>query len=84
MSALAALLVRDMRLAVRVGGGALMGVLFFLVVVTLMPFALGPDLASEMVLAGQRVLPTKLTAAGYVFDHPDIDTALGALLAPGA
>ncbi|HLN41968.1 MAG TPA: TIGR01777 family oxidoreductase [Acidimicrobiales bacterium] len=46
--------------------------------------ALGPDLASEMVLAGQRVLPTKLTAAGYVFDHPDIDTALGALLAPGA
>ncbi|HXQ83614.1 MAG TPA: heme exporter protein CcmB [Xanthobacteraceae bacterium] len=45
MSALAALLVRDMRLAVRVGGGALMGVLFFLVVVTLMPFALGPDLA---------------------------------------
>src|SRR5271170_5024555 len=45
MTPLAALLVRDMRLAVRVGGGALMGVLFFLVVVTLMPFALGPDLA---------------------------------------
>jgi heme exporter protein B len=42
---LAALLVRDMRIAVRVGGGALMGVLFFVVVVTLMPFALGPDLA---------------------------------------
>ena len=34
-----------MRLAVRVGGGALIGVLFFLIVVTLMPFALGPDLA---------------------------------------
>jgi len=45
MSALAALLVRDMRISVRVGGGALIGVLFFLVVVTLMPFALGPDLA---------------------------------------
>jgi heme exporter protein B len=45
MSALAALLVRDMRIAVRVGGGALIGVLFFLVVVTLIPFALGPDLA---------------------------------------
>jgi heme exporter protein B len=45
MSALTALLVRDMRIAVRVGGGALIGVLFFLVVVTLMPFALGPDLA---------------------------------------
>jgi heme exporter protein B len=45
MSALAALLVRDMRIAVRVGGGALMGVLFFLIVVTLIPFAIGPDLA---------------------------------------
>ena len=45
MTALAALLVRDMRLAVRVGGGALIGVLFFLIVVTLTPFALGPDLA---------------------------------------
>ncbi len=45
MTALAALLVRDMRLAVRVGGGALIGVLFFLIVVTLMPFAIGPDLA---------------------------------------
>ncbi len=43
MQALAALLVRDMRLAVRVGGGALMGVLFFLAVVTLVPFAFGPD-----------------------------------------
>ncbi len=45
MTPLAALLVRDMRIAVRVGGGALMGVLFFLVVVTLTPFAIGPDLA---------------------------------------
>jgi heme exporter protein B len=45
MTALAALFWRDLRLAVRVGGGALMGVLFFLIVVTLMPFAIGPDLA---------------------------------------
>jgi heme exporter protein B len=45
MTPLGALLVRDMRLAVRVGGGALIGVLFFLVVVTLVPFAIGPDLA---------------------------------------
>lgn len=44
MSALSALLMRDMRVAVRVGGGALIGVLFFLVVVTLTPFAIGPDL----------------------------------------
>src|SRR6266478_4158214 len=45
MTALTAILIRDMRIAIRVGGGALMGVLFFLSVVTLVPFALGPDLA---------------------------------------
>jgi heme exporter protein B len=45
MTALAAVLMRDMRLSMRQGGGALMGVLFFLIVVTLMPFAIGPDLA---------------------------------------
>jgi heme exporter protein B len=45
MTALSALLIRDIRLATRVGGGALMGVLFFLIVVTLVPFAVGPDLA---------------------------------------
>src|SRR5215208_3327359 len=45
MSALAAIFVRDLRLAVRVGGGGGIGVLFFLIVVVLMPFAIGPDLA---------------------------------------
>src|SRR5271163_1605335 len=45
MTPLTAILIRDMRIAVRVGGGALIGVLFFLIVVTLMPFAIGPDLA---------------------------------------
>jgi len=45
MSALIALLGRDIQLAVRVGGGALMGALFFLIVVTMIPFAVGPDLA---------------------------------------
>ena len=45
MNAFAAMLARDIRLAVRVGGGAVMGVLFFLIVVTMVPFAFGPDLA---------------------------------------
>jgi heme exporter protein B len=45
MTPLAALLIRDLRISVRVGGGALIAVLFFLVVVTLVPFAIGPDLA---------------------------------------
>jgi heme exporter protein B len=34
-----------MQLAIRVGGGALMGALFFLIVVAMIPFAVGPDLA---------------------------------------
>ncbi len=45
MTALIAMVRRDLRVAVRVGGGALIGVLFFLIVVVLMPFALGPELA---------------------------------------
>ena len=45
MTTLGALLLRDVRLSVRIGGGALMGVLFFLIVVTLVPLAAGPDLA---------------------------------------
>jgi heme exporter protein B len=44
MTAMTSLLLRDMRIAIRVGGGALMGALFFLIVVTMMPFAVGPDL----------------------------------------
>ncbi len=44
MSPLVALYVRELRLSVRIGGGALMGVLFYLIVVTIFPFAIGPDL----------------------------------------
>ncbi|MEW6641369.1 MAG: heme exporter protein CcmB [Pseudomonadota bacterium] len=39
-----ALIRRDLRIALRAGGGALTGVLFFLAVVVLIPFALGPEL----------------------------------------
>ncbi len=44
MTAFVALMLRDMRLAIRAGGGALMGALFFLIVVVMVPFAIGPDL----------------------------------------
>jgi heme exporter protein B len=44
MSALIALFKRDIRIALRAGGGASIAVLFFLIVVTLAPFAVGPDL----------------------------------------
>jgi len=43
MSAFIALIRRDLRISWRLGGGGLLGVLFFLSVVVLMPFALGPD-----------------------------------------
>ena len=39
-----ALFVRDLKLSVRAGGGALIGVLFFLTVVAVIPFGVGPDL----------------------------------------
>ncbi len=40
VTALAALIRRDIRIALRAGGGAMIGVLFFLSVVVVMPFAL--------------------------------------------
>jgi len=39
-----ALFIRDFRLSVRAGGGALVGILFFLAVVAVVPFGVGPDL----------------------------------------
>src|ERR1700755_2402264 len=44
MTAFTALLMRDMRLAGRVCGGALIGALFLLIVVVMLPSAIGPDL----------------------------------------
>jgi heme exporter protein B len=44
MSAFAALLVRTMSLSVKIGGGALTGLLFFLATVSVFPFGVGPDL----------------------------------------
>ena len=44
MRPLRSLLVREIRLAVRIGGGGLMGLVFFLMLVTIVPFAIGPDL----------------------------------------
>ena len=39
-----ALFVRELRMGIRAGGGALTGVLFFLAVIATVPFAIGPDL----------------------------------------
>src|SRR3712207_8517220 len=39
-----ALIARDLKLAARVGGSGALGLVFFLMLVTVVPFALGPDL----------------------------------------
>jgi uncharacterized protein len=41
--------------------------------------ALG-GLADEGILISQRILPTRLTAAGFEFRHPDLDSALAEIL----
>ncbi|MBB3611865.1 heme exporter protein CcmB [Rhizobium sp. BK602] len=38
------LFLRDLKLSVRAGGGAMIGILFFLTVVAVIPFGVGPDL----------------------------------------
>jgi heme exporter protein B len=43
-SPLAALFLREIRVARRIGGGGAMGVVFFLILVTITPFAIGPVL----------------------------------------
>ncbi len=73
MNALSAMLARDLRVAVRVGGGALIGVLFFLVVVTLTPLALGPDLALL-----QRIGPAILWLAALLANLLALDRLFAA------
>jgi hypothetical protein len=51
----------------------------FLVPRTALRLALGPGLADELLLGGQRVVPAKLTALDHRFGSPDIDTALASL-----
>jgi heme exporter protein B len=41
---LSAIVLRDLRVALRAGGGAGMGVIFFLSLVVIVPFAVGPDM----------------------------------------
>ena len=44
MTSTVALFLREWRIARRIGGGASVGAVFFLILVAIMPFALGPDL----------------------------------------
>jgi heme exporter protein B len=88
MTALAALVRRDMRLALRLGGGAPLGVLFFLIVVTLVPLAVGPDLAllrrigPAMLWLG--ALLASLLALDRLFGSDHEDGSLDLILMAGA
>ena len=37
---------------------------------------LGGEMAEQLLLHGQRVLPTRLLAGGFEFAHPDLEPAL--------
>lgn len=45
--------------------------------------ALGSEMARELLLSSQRVLPARLAAAGHAFAHPDLEGALAAVLDGG-
>ncbi|MCI0466729.1 MAG: heme exporter protein CcmB [Beijerinckiaceae bacterium] len=60
-SPLAALLIRDLRVGRRIGGGTSLGLVFFLILVTLSAFAIGPDLS----LLG-KIAPAILWIAGLL------------------
>jgi heme exporter protein B len=60
-SPLFALFLRDLRVSRRIGGGTSLGVVFFLILVTLSAFAIGPDLA----LLG-KIAPAILWIAGLL------------------
>ncbi len=45
--------------------------------------ALGSEMATDMVLASQRAVPRRLTAAGFTFRHPDLDEAVRSVVAAG-
>jgi heme exporter protein B len=79
MTALAALFMRDLRVAIRVGGGAMIGVLFFLAVVAMMPFAIGPDLALL-----QRIGPAILWIGALLASLLALDRLLSADLEDGS
>jgi len=45
---------------------------------------LGAEMANELILGGQRVLPAVLTERGYAFAHPELHEAVRSVLLPTA
>jgi len=73
MRALLALFRRDLSLARRIGGGGTTGVVFFLCLVTVVPFAIGPDLALL-----SRIGPAILWIAALLSTLLGLDRLFGA------
>lgn len=77
-----ALLLRDLRLAVRAGGGFGLGLAFFLIVVVLVPFGVGPERAVLTRIAPGILWVAALLAALlsldriFALDHEDGSLAL--------
>lgn len=69
MSAFLALIGRDLRLAVRQGGGAGMAIGFFLIVVSMLPLGVGPDLALLARIAPGLLWSALLLAALLTLDR---------------
>jgi len=69
MTAFMALLIRDLRLAVRAGGGAALALAFFASVVTLVPLGVGPDLKLLARIAGGVLWVSAVLAALLCLDR---------------
>ena len=50
---------------------------------TALRLALGSEMATELILGGQRVLPEVLLSQGHTFAHTDVDEAVRSVLAGG-
>jgi len=57
-------------------GAALHRPTFATVPAPALKLVLGSEMAAEMVLGGQRVLPEQLERSGFTFHHPDLDGAV--------
>jgi len=64
-------------------GAALHRPWFLAVPAPALRLALGAEMATDMVLSSQRVLPAKLTASGFAFGHADLDEAVRSVLRTG-
>ena len=79
-----ALLIRDLKLSARIGGGAELGLVFFLILVSVVPFAIGPDQRTLQRLAPAilwiAALLATLLGLDRLFQADEDDGALDAFL----